>query len=340
VVDELTVGAFFFADKLHAMPRRDRISAFKRLAGFGVNTVLIESEVYDDEVIADAHASGLRFWGGIACFLAQGEDILERQPELRPILSNGVPRPPLEWYNGVIPTVESHRQERLSEVSRIVGAHQVDGFVLDFVRWPLHWEVELRVGHPPPLDSSFDRPTLEMFRDAKGVAVPVDDPVAASTWIMQNAPMEWISFKCDVITSFVTATRERLRAVGDRQLPLALCIVPLSPEWVGQRIEDLSAVADVICPMSYHPALYRSPKWVARNVADFVSVSRAPVVPLLQSDTDGEAVGADLGPPVADDDLARIVEESLVAGARGVGIFTGSDLLRGGRGDALRRGLG
>jgi hypothetical protein len=338
--NDKTVGAFFFADKLHAMTIPDRRDGFERLAGNGVNTVMIESEAYEDDVIADAHEAGLAFWGGISCFLAPGQDLLEQQPVLWPILANGEQRPQLEWYNGVVPTVESHRESRLDEIPRIFGDHDLDGFLLDFVRWPLHWEVELRRGHPPPLDSSFDRHTLESFREAAGLDVPTDDPARASTWIMENAPAQWIDFKCDTITSFVAAARGRLSAATGKPTPLALCIVPLFPEWVGQRVADLCKVADLICPMSYHSVLYRTPNWVAENVGEFTTASDVPVIPILQIDTNGEAVGADLGPRVDNDDVVRIVGDSLAAGADGVSVFTGTELLREGRLDALRLGLG
>jgi hypothetical protein len=333
------VGAFFFADRLHAMTPAERKYGLQRLVDHGINTVMIESEAYDDGIIADAHEMGLSFWGGISCFLAPDQEMLAQIPELWPVLSNGLRRPRLEWYNGIVPTVESHGHARQDEMARIVRDHDLDGFVLDFVRWPLHWEIELRPGHPPPLDSSLDRHTLEVFREAKGADLPVDDPVRASTWIMESAPAEWIDFKCEVITSFVAAAKERVSAVAEKPIPLGLCIVPLFPEWVGQRVEDLSMTADLMLPMSYHPVLHRDADWVARNVGQFVKASSVPVVPLLQIDTDGEAIGADLGPPVSDDEFAQIVGDSLAAGAQGVSMFTGTELLEGGRLQALRRGL-
>ncbi len=336
----MMVGAFFFADKLHGMTPAQRKDGFERLVGHGINAVMIESEAYDDEIIADAHQMGLAFWGGISCFLAPSQEMLEQMPELWPVLSNGQRRPRLEWYNGVVPTVESHRNAVLGKMARIVADHDLDGFVLDFVRWPLHWEVELRPGFPPPLDSSFDRHTLGLFRGASGMDLPVDDPVRASTWIMANAAAAWVDFKCGVITSFVAAAKERITVAVEKPIPLGLCIVPLFPEWVGQRVDDLSKTADLIFPMSYHPALHRDADWVAKNVGQFVAASKVPVVPLLQIDTDGEAVGADLGRPVGDDEFAQLVEESIATGAQGVTIFTGTELLQGGRLRALRRGLG
>ena len=333
------IGAFFFADRLHALDRNERTEALARLVDFGVDTVMIESEEYRDDVIADAHDAGLRFWGGISCFLAPTDDVFEDSPVLRPVLSNGEPRPRMEWYNGLTPTIEAHRRDRIDEMSRIVESHDLDGFALDFVRWPLHWEVELRPGHPPPLDCSFDRTTLEMFRDEYDLDLPIDAPAEASTWIMEKAGQEWISFKCDVITSFVEAARQQIALASQKPMPLGLCIVPRFPEWVGQRVEDLSGVADFLFPMSYHSVLYRTSSWVGRNVSGFVRSSDAPVVPIVQIDTDGEAIGADLGAPVPDDDFTQLVSDSMAAGAGGVISFTGTELLRGGRGDALRRGL-
>lgn len=333
------IGAFFFAERLHALSGEELKETFARLVDFGVNTVLIESEEYRDDVISEAHAAGLAFWGGISCFLAPSDDVFEQSPDLRPILSNGEPRPRMEWYNGLPPTNRDHRRGRVSEMARIVENHDLDGFALDFVRWPLHWEIELRPFYPPPLDSSYDRTTLEMFRDEYDLDLPTNVPAEAATWIMENAAEEWISFKCDVITSFVEESRRKIEESSQKPIPLGLCIVPRFPEWVGQRVEDLSRVTDFMFPMSYHSVLYRNVTWVGRNVAGFVRRSASPVVPIVQIDTDGDALGADLGAPVPDDDFAQLVSDSMAAGARGVISFTGTELLREGRGDALRRGL-
>jgi hypothetical protein len=335
------VGAFFFHHHLERMTSDSRRAGFDALAGGGVTTVLTESDTYRSEILDDARAAGLAFWGGMSFFLGQNAtgNVLARDPSLTPILSTGEPRPPMEWYNGVTPTRRAYREERLAHLVEQVGQHHFDGFLLDFIRWPMHWEVEHRPGYPPPLDSSFDEGTLREFRERSGVPLPenlIARPAAAASWITLNHPREWVDFKCDVITDYVTEVRRRLSEAAGREIPVGICGVPIAPEWVGQRFGELAKVVDLICPMSYHAVLHRSPGWVKQNVAACIEEAPGRVAPIIQIDTNGEEHGADFGPAVSDEDFERVLSDVLELDVRGVILFTGTELLKDGRLRALR----
>jgi hypothetical protein len=339
------VGAFFFYHHLERMTPGDRRTGFETLASSGVNTILTESDVYGSEILADARGAGLAFWGGLSCFLHQNStgNVLERDPSLTPILATGERRPAIEWYNGVPPTARAYREERRAHLVEQVRRHPFDGFLLDFIRWPMHWEVEHRPGYPPPLDNSFDEVTLREFRERSGVALSDDlirRPAAAASWITMNHPREWIDFKCDVITDYVKEIKRSLSDAAGREVPLGICGVPVQPEWVGQRFGDLAKVVELICPMSYHPVLYRPPSWVRENVAACIEVAPGQVAPIIQVDTNGEEQGADFGPAVSDEDLRGVLSDVLALDVRGVIVFTGTELLKRGRLDALRTALG
>jgi hypothetical protein len=74
----------------------------------------------------------------------------------------------MEWYVGMSPTDRTRQEEALAEIKSIALNYPVDGVFLDFARWPLHWEIELRPGRGRPLDSTFDPATLAKFEEATG----------------------------------------------------------------------------------------------------------------------------------------------------------------------------
>jgi hypothetical protein len=338
------VGAFFFFHQLQHMTLEDRGAGFETLASVGVNTILTESDTYIPEILAEVRNAGMDFWGGISCFLSPNStgDVLEREPLLTPILATGTRRPTIEWYNGVPPTARSHRDARRAHLVEQVRQHRFDGFLLDFIRWPMHWEIEYRPGHPPPLDNSFDEVTLLAFRDS-GTPLPDDligRPADAAAWIVLNHPREWIDFKCGVITSYVAEIKRSLSDAAGREVPLGICGVPIHPEWVGQRITDLAEVVDLICPMSYHAVLYRPAGWVKDNVAAFIEQAPGQVAPIIQIETNGAEQGADFGPAVSDKDFGRVLSDVLGLDVRGVVVFTGTELLKPARLEALREALG
>jgi hypothetical protein len=338
------VGAFFFFHHLESMTPDSRRAAYETLASTGVNTILTESDAYEPGIIAEARDAGLAFWGGISCFLHRNStgDVLERDPSLTPILSTGERRQMIEWYNGVPPTARAQREERLAHIVDQVRRHRFDGILLDFIRWPLHWEIEHRPGHPPPLDSSFDEMTLREFRERTDAPLPhelITRPAAAATWIALNHPREWIDFKCEVITSYVAEIKRSVAEAAGHEIPLGICGVPIHPEWVGQRFEDLAKVVELICPMSYHAVLERPPSWVKENVAACIDAAPGHVAPIVQVDTDGAEHGADFGPHVSDAEFGRVLTDVLGLDVRGVIVFSGSELLKPGRLEALRGAL-
>jgi hypothetical protein len=339
---ERYVGGFLFWDRLAALPLDDRRRLFDDFAKAGLNLVVTESEEYETQIIDDARAAGLQFWGGLGCFTWQTREgnVLERRPHLWPILATGRRRPQMEWYNGVIPTDPAYNDARIDLASDLVSEFEFDGFALDFVRWPMHWELELRPGRPAPLENSFDPQSVQRFRDWADVDIPTDAIASEiASIIYDRYPGQWIDFKCEVITAFVERMSARLRASSRRPISIALCTVPEHPEWVGQRLGDLAGVVDIVCPMSYHPILHRQPSWVIDTVRQAVSSAPGQVAPILQIDTDGEEFGADFGAPVSDEDFESILADTLEEEVAGVLLFTGTDLARPSRLQTLSRVL-
>lgn len=332
---ERMIAAFFFPDALTEMPEHDRRDAFRRLREHGVTSIVTESDTYDNDVIVQAQEQGLAFWAGMACFLDPGDG-----EGTAPVLATGAEKPQLEWYRGRVPSDALHVERRIDTAARIVEDHPVDGLLLDFIRWPLHWELELRPGWPPPLDSSFDPGTLADFEQRTGVTVPSHAAADAATWIHTRVPEAWLDYKAAVVTEVVARLRDRITGVRDRGFPLAMTTVPMAADWVGQRYGQLEPHIDAFLPMLYHSILHRPPRWVGAEVAEVRARTSRPVVPILQIEADGSAQDADWGAPVSGDDQRSIIDEALGAGADGLAMFTGSALLDDGRLEILARTLG
>lgn len=340
-----TIGAFVFPVTWQDWSRDEADRFMRALRDFGVNTIATESETYRDDLIELAHRLGMRFVGGIACFSEHGRNHqpLHDHPELWPILETGERRPLMEWYIGVTPTMEAYREARLNEIERIVRAHELDGMCLDFIRWPLHWELELRPGQPEPLQSSFDPHTIQQFLAFAGLELPADATTtpAQAAWILREHRAAWTDFKCKTITDFVRAARDRIQTARGSHTQLGAYLVP-APDaqrayLVGQRTADLAQVTDFLSPMVYHPVLHRTTAWVGETIDELVALAPGKVLPVLQVDSaEGATFNSDWGPPVPADEWKEAVCGTLERqDIEGMVAFTGTALFADGRGETL-----
>ena len=306
---------------------------------------MTESDRYDVAAIEAAHRTGLRFYAGVACFSDHATNfrLITERPELWPILETGEVRPQMEWYVGMTPADSRRQEEVLATIGAIARTYPIDGLFLDFVRWPLHWEIELRPGRPQPLDSSFDVATLAKFEAAAGTLPSSLDSVRAkAAWIGENRRSDWIDFKCRTITDFVA----RVRGVLKQARPgaeLGVYVVPemdgLTEPLTGQRIRDLAPLADWIAPMLYHNILLQPPAWVRSALNGVVEIAGPKTLPVLQADSNRDPVDtADWGPPMATDDFsAALAEVAARDNIAGLIVFPGTAMLNDG-GAALRAG--
>jgi hypothetical protein len=339
------VGAFVFPNFWENSRRAN--SNLAHLRDCGVNAIMTESDTYELSTLDATHEAGLRFFASVACFSDHASNfrILNQRPELWPVLENGKRRPQMEWYVGMSPTDRRCRAEALAEVKSIARTYPVDGIFLDFARWPLHWEIELRPGRDRPLDSSFDAATLAKFEEVTG-ALPrnLDTTSARAAWIRRNRLAEWVEFKCKVVNDFVSEAREALKeAKADAELGIYVApdVNGLTEPLTGQRINDLAPLVDWIAPMLYHNILLQPPTWIASTLAPVVKVAGKKTLPVLQADSNrGSDVGGDWGPPMSDADWSETLSQ--VAARSDIGgliVFPGMALM-GGRGASLRAALG
>jgi hypothetical protein len=335
------VGAFVFPEFWENSSRVP--SNLRALGDVGVNAIMTETDNYDCSAIDATHNSGLRFYAGVACFSDHAANFrfIKERPELWPMLENGERRPQMEWYVGMTP-IDSRRQEEvLATIGATAQTYPVDGLFLDFVRWPLHWEIELRAGRRKPLDSSFDPATLAKF-EAVCEALPGDlhSISAKAAWIRENRLREWIDFKCQTITNFVAKARSVLKdARPDAEL--GVYVVPdmegVTEPLTGQRVRDLAPLADWIAPMVYHNILLQPPAWVGPALRDISEIAGTKTLPVVQADSNRDPRNtADWGPRMSAENFGECLSQ--VAKQRDVGgliVFPGRALIEG-RGRPLR----
>jgi len=339
------VGAFVFPDFWADLSRASSI--LTRLRDCGVNAIMTEAERYELPALRATHKVGLRFYAGIACFSDHASDFrsLKERPELWPVIETGERRAQMEWYIGMSPTNRRRQEEAFGQIKSIARAFPIDGFFLDFARWPLHWEIELRPRRSRPPDSSFDPVTLAKFEEFAG---PLPrSPRAASAqaaWIHENRYEEWVDFKCKVVRDFAAEAAQVLKEARINA-ELGIYVVPdvngLTEALTGQRIKDLAPTVDWIAPMVYHNILLQRPGWIGSALASVVKFAGQKTLPVLQADSNRDQAGAgDWGPPMQDSDWREALSE--VAGRPDIGgfiIFPGAAMI-GPRGDSLRAMLG
>jgi hypothetical protein len=334
-----TIGAFVFPDAWKDISRfRNALACFRE---HGVNAIMSESETYETAAIEAAHDLGLRFYAGIACFSDHASKFrrLAERPELWPILESGDRRPLMEWYIGISPTNRQHQEEMLATI-RSIAAHAIDGLFLDFVRWPVHWEIELRPGRGRPPDSSFDATTVAQFEQTFGMLPSLATVALRAAWIRERCFRAWVDFKCKVVTEFVCEARNSLKAVRPEAV-LGVYFVPdvngLTEPLTGQRLSDLVPLVDWVSPMLYHNILLQRPGWIGSALAKVVSVAGPKTLPVIQADSNRNPdLAADWGPPMSDANwnatLAEVASRSDIAG---MVVFPGIGLIDNGRGEAL-----
>ncbi len=268
----------------------------KRYQRYGVNAIFAEADHYRRDIIHIAHDNGLRFMGGLTCF--SNNDALADNPALHPVCRDGRRRPQMNWYIGITPTYQTYAQSRLDVLERMAETYPLDGIWLDFIRWPLHWEKELREDTPDPLESSFDEHSLRRFADFADVDIPAGATKQQADWILRAHRDEWIDFKCKIISDFVAQAKRIVDEHLDGK-PLGLDIVPAkSPQrehLLGQRLRELSVHADCFSPMLYHHALGFSSDWISETLDDVAAETDKPLIPFVQVDAfseNGEAFSA------------------------------------------------
>jgi hypothetical protein len=327
------IGAFCFEATWRDWSPEQMQRELAGLRDLGADVIVTETIEPPTELIRSASAAGLRTFVSVACFSAHAWPHLVEGLDLHPVQADGQPRRQIEWYTGLIPTHEGFNHAHLQRIARIAQARPA-GIILDFIRWPLHWELELRDGAPEPGESSFDQLSMDEF--GSWLADRAADLPGALDAALLSGPLRdrWTEFKCEVITRFACDAAAAVRSV-DPGIEVGAFIVPGTEDQrrrlLGQDVAALAACLDLLLPMTYHGILHRPTGFIGDVTADIAHRIGKPVVPVVQVTAEASVAGPwDWGKPVTPAELGEAVEVALEV-APGVVLFPYEGL------DAARR---
>ncbi len=309
-----TKALYGFAPDLAPLAGMSPVEQVAWLRSLGSNAIF--GGYQDPAFVEAAHAADMPVYAEFGCFV--GREWWERIPGSRPVTAEGVLLESEEWYYGINPTVAAVRADRLAALERLLLDFAIDGVWLDFIRWPCHWEV------PAPFlpRTSFDASTLALFRHDTGIAVPTDDPVAASRAVLDSYAAEWTAWRCAQITAWVAAAQVVVRRVRP-QAVLGLFGVPWRQteregailSVIGQDYRALGQYVDVFSPMVYHRMCGHTTEWIATVTEEVHTLSRKPVWPIIQA--------VDEPSPLPAEEYGRALDAALHSTAsEGVLVFT------------------
>ena len=336
------VSVFVFEESWRSWDRDNLDRVCSTLAACDVTRFITETWSLDHGLIDAVHRHGMEFWASVSCFSDHAHPVRDHRPELTPITSGGTPRQQQEWYVGLIPTDDQYNLELLQRCVRIVSDFDVDGLGLDFMRWPLHWELELRPG-AAPIDSSFDPITLREYRRFDPTTPAHLTGKKAAEHILGSRLDNWTAFKCQTITSLVAGIRQAVQ-VRRPQVATGLFLVPGDEDerrrYVGQDAGALGAAVDEIFVMAYHRIVERDVAWIEDTLSEVrAATSEARVTPVVQVTSDPAFAGdADWGAPIGVQDARAALAASRTASSHGgFVVFPGEALLVGPDAGQLRQ---
>lgn len=291
-------GVYLRDRTLEAMNQTAFASWVLRAVECGVTTLVAKAGKISSSMISASRAAGLRVIGSMPCYVDRA-GYTRKSARLRPVGADGRQFEQMEWYAGLIPTEAEFNDTLVARSAHLAADRDLDGLILDFIRWPLHWELELRPGATPRL-GSFDPVTLEDFQRWSEKMLP-EGAVAAARCIEQHLQQEWWDYRCSVISDVV----RRISRVIRRERPdmwLAAFLVPAEEvkrrRLVGQSVADLSTLVDAFIPMTYHAILHRPYAWITSITGDVAAHTDRPVITMIQATSDAGDPSIDWGPPI------------------------------------------
>lgn len=331
-------AAYLFASDWAAWNANAADEAFGRLAAQGFTAVMTETDVPTPRIVEHAHRRGLEWIAAFPCFSdhVNGNRLNSTHPEYAPIEADGSLRAQSEWYLGLSPASAELRSARACAALDLAMGAQVDALVLDFVRWPMHWELECREANEAS-PGSFDDAALAGF--AAWIGSPLSGPMDARvraelvTRSRESGATSWDDYRCAVITEFVRDVVAQLRTVSS--IPVGATIVPVAPDRLRSAVgQDLTAIADLVdwvMPMAYHAILERGPEWIGPLLTEFEERAPGRVVPIVQCDASrGAEFGADWGPVISEAQRQEVLDSVQSATtSESVVLFPGSLYLSG-----------
>jgi len=297
----LTRSAFLRPATIAGWTRDDLARWSSRAAAAGITAAITKLDAISPEFQAVLAADGIAAVGAFACYSDHARPD-ELPGIVRPVGIDGRRLSAIEWYRGAVPG-DSGYEDALVERLRAEAAHVGVGMILlDFLRWPGHWEIESRAGGHPRA-ASFDAATMSRFSSRIGRSGLT--PRA----ILTEHRRAWDDFRAETVSAIAARLAEVIRAAGAE--PGAFLVPvghPVRRADYGQDAVDLARSMSVFAIMAYQQMLRLSSADVLALADEITDSTQARVIAMTQVSADPAYAGEwDWGPPVDPVDLAAHV---------------------------------
>ncbi len=252
----------------------------------GANAVFVPHRKLDQVPLAYLHQQKIQVFVDWGLFV--GEELRQQYPDSVPLDETGTPFERDDWYVPVCPNHPQVRMQHLAAITKLLEdhGHELAGLWLDFIRFPVRWEVK----QPQLRQLCFCKHCLNLFLHVEREHYTAHETQAIARLILHERQEEWVAWKCARIVQFVQAVRMQIPV---RNLPLRLGMFSLP--WqrtdyagairtvAGQDLGLLAEHVDIISPMVYHKLCYRSATWIEEVIHDVLDWTQRPVLPIIQS---------------------------------------------------------
>lgn len=288
----------------------------------GASAVFIPHRLVDQLPLLGLHNHGIQIYVDFGLFV--GEHWWNEFPDSVPINSFGDPLKQDDWYIPVCPNHPQVRTRNIKMISTLIQKYSkdIDGIWLDFIRYPIRWEVR----RPNLQYTCFCKHCLTLFLNCQERSYSKREIAEHAKLIIEHQKDEWIEWKCSRITDFVKEVRA-LIAVAGASIELGMFSLPWRQNdyrdairaVAGQDLARLAEYVEVISPMTYHKLCYQPTRWIEHVILDVHQRTKKPVLPIIQS--------LDLPTPVSLSEFDEVLTFAMAWPAKGVMIFTLEPLL-------------
>src|SRR3569833_298700 len=254
------------------------------LADYGLNALFLRSDTVNVDVVERVHSQGGRIFAECNSMLHAA--YLAEHPDAAPVGVDGLPCPPPDGWQGVCPTHEGYRRNRMAEFERLLTEYAIDGIWLDYHHAHASWEQ----AEPNLPDTCFCLRCVDRFQvEVGGEADPSSDA--------------WVEWRCGVFTDWVREYAEiRTRVRPGALLGTFHCPwndVKRNGALTRKLAIDLRTQADyldVFSIMPYHARFVHADKnnWIHRQIEwlnGYLGGAK-PIWPIVQLSDWGESVDA------------------------------------------------
>jgi hypothetical protein len=238
----------------------------RTFADVGINALFLHSGRVDGEVIARSAAEGATVYAEFGTF--RGDYLLRQDPErfadVTPIGHDGLPLSGTRRFLGACPSHPQLLLQKRNALRKLVREQPVAGVWLDY----LHFHCDFELPDPPLEQSCFCDRCLERFARDTGLRPSGRTTASRAGWILSKAMEAWTDWKCEVMAGFAS----QARAIVMEERPNARMGLFSAP-WtdgdydgaartiLGQDLDRLHSVIDVLSPMIYQAKCGRPATW-------------------------------------------------------------------------------